>query len=69
LHTNSLHHQGVLNVAAGLKPTAWSPDGLVEALELPQHPFFLGVQWHPENLQAYAEMKALFQAFIAAAQG
>jgi putative glutamine amidotransferase len=69
LKTNSLHHQGVLNIGAGLKPTAWAPDGLVEAVELPAHPFFLGVQWHPENLQAHAEMKALFQAFIAAAQG
>ncbi len=67
VETNSLHHQGVDRVAPGLKAVAWAPDGLVEAVELPGHPFGLGVQWHPENLQAYAEMRALFQKFILAA--
>lgn len=67
VQTNSLHHQGVERVAPGFLPVAWAPDGMVEAIELPGHPFGLGVQWHPENLQAYAEMRALFQKFIQAA--
>ena len=68
IETNSLHHQGVDQVAPGFIAVAWAPDGLIEAIELPDHPFGLGVQWHPENLQAYAEMRALFQKFIQAAE-
>lgn len=66
--TNSMHHQGIDKPASGLTPVAWAPDGLIEAVELTGHPFGLGVQWHPENLQAYPEMRALFQALIAAAR-
>ncbi len=64
---NSLHHQGIDRVAPSLKATAYAPDGLVEAVELPQHPFGLGVQWHPECLPAALEMQALFRAFVSAA--
>mgnify|MGYP001139041284 CR=1 FL=1 len=67
---NSLHHQAACQLAPGLKPTAYAPDGILEAVELPDHPFGLGVQWHPEWLQAHAPMRALFSAFVqAAAQG
>jgi putative glutamine amidotransferase len=46
---NSFHHQGVAD-PGGLRPTGWSPDdGLIEAVEDPDLPFALGVQWHPEN--------------------
>jgi putative glutamine amidotransferase len=68
VETNSLHHQGVEQTAPALTPVAWAPDGLVEAVELPNHRFGLGVQWHPENLQAYAEMRGLFQSFVNAAR-
>jgi len=61
---NSLHHQAICQLAPGLLPTASSPDGLVEAVELPDHPFGLAVQWHPEWLTAHAPMRALFRAFI-----
>lgn len=64
---NSLHHQGLEQVAPALKAVAWAPDGLVEAVELAGHPFGLAVQWHPEWLQAHAPMRALFAAFVAAA--
>ncbi len=64
---NSFHHQAVCQLAPGLHPTAYSPDGLVEAVELPDHPFGLAVQWHPEWLTAYAPMRALFRAFTEAA--
>ncbi|MEW5872901.1 MAG: gamma-glutamyl-gamma-aminobutyrate hydrolase family protein [Chloroflexota bacterium] len=64
---NSLHHQGIQRLAAGLSLTARAPDGVIEAFEMPGHPFGLAVQWHPENLQDHAPMRALFQAFVGAA--
>lgn len=63
---NSLHHQGLERVAPGLQVTALAPDGLVEAVELEGHRFGVGVQWHPEWLQAHPEQRALFRAFIEA---
>jgi gamma-glutamyl-gamma-aminobutyrate hydrolase PuuD len=36
-------------LADGLVVTARSPDGLIEAVELPTAPFVVGVQWHPEQ--------------------
>lgn len=65
---NSLHHQGVEQVAPGLVPVAYSPDHLVEAVEVPGHPFGLGVQWHPEWLQEHASQRQLFQALVKAAE-
>ena len=47
---NSLHHQGVHDLAPGLVATAYAPDGLIEGVESVDHPLALGVQWHPENL-------------------
>jgi len=65
---NSLHHQGLEQIAPGLTVTAHSPDGLVEAVELEGHPFGIGVQWHPEWLQEHAPQRALFSALIEAAR-
>ena len=67
LAVNSLHHQAVREVAPGLRVAARAPDGLVEAVELPAHPFALAVQWHPESLPAAPEMQRLFAALVAAA--
>jgi len=67
LPVNSLHHQGVRQLANNLRPLAYSPDGLIEAVENPRHPFGLAVQWHPEWLQTQAPMRSLFQAFVQAA--
>jgi putative glutamine amidotransferase len=64
---NSLHHQGVERVADGLTVSAHAPDGLVEAVEVPAHPFGLAVQWHPEWLQEHEAMRSLFGALIEAA--
>lgn len=48
--TKSHHHQGVDRIGEGLVVTGTAaPDGLPEALEMPDAPgFVLGVQWHPE---------------------
>jgi putative glutamine amidotransferase len=44
---NSIHHQAVASVGPSLVATAWSPDGVIEAVEAQG---VLGVQWHPERL-------------------
>jgi putative glutamine amidotransferase len=67
LPVNSLHHQGIDQIALGLTATASAPDGLAEAVELSDHPFALAVQWHPEWLQQYPPMRKIFEAFTEAA--
>jgi putative glutamine amidotransferase len=42
------HHQAIDRLGAGMTASAWSDDGLIEAAEAEDHPFALGVQWHPE---------------------
>jgi len=66
---NSLHHQACSVVAQGLRVVAWAPDGMVEAVEVPDHRFALAVQWHPEALPEAVESQALFRAFVAASGG
>lgn len=67
LNVNSSHHQAVRKVGQGLRVTALAPDGIVEGLEDPRHPFYLGVQWHPEDMPGEESASALFAAFIEAA--
>src|SRR5581483_6779612 len=58
------HHQGVDRLAPGLVATAWSEDGLVEAIERDSG-WMLGVQWHPEDTAADdPSQQALFDAFV-----
>lgn len=50
LAVRSHHHQGVADLGEGLVASGWSePDGIVEAIELPDAGFVLGVLWHPEE--------------------
>lgn len=68
IKVNSLHHQAVHDVAPGFAVTATAPDGLVEAIERPDLPFAVAVQWHPEELYRNDESWArLFRAFVEAA--
>jgi putative glutamine amidotransferase len=65
---NSMHHQGVKQLGAGLAASAYAPDGLIEALERPGEPFVIGVQWHPEALETReAATRRIFLEFVAAA--
>jgi putative glutamine amidotransferase len=64
----SSHHQAVREVGRGLRVVAYSPDGVIEGIEDASHPFFIGVQWHPECDPDAAATRALFEAFIRAAQ-
>lgn len=61
---NSIHHQAVRVAAPGLNVTAVSPDGLIEATEMPNKRFALTVQWHPEDLTNDERMLNLFRAFV-----
>ena len=66
---NSMHHQGIKQLADGLRPTAYAPDGLIEGLESPNGHFMVAVQWHPEALvERDPRMRRLFTAFLEAAR-
>ena len=56
----SHHHQGFGRIGDGLRESAWAEDGTVEALELPEARFAVGVLWHPEE----GEDTALFAALV-----
>jgi putative glutamine amidotransferase len=67
VRVNSAHHQAVDRVADRLVVTARCPDdGIIEAVEWPEHPFFVCVQWHPERITASDSSQKLFSAFVAA---
>ena len=69
LRVNSLHHQAVKEPGPRLTVSAWAPDGVCEAVELPGHPFYLGVQWHPERMYQHDPCSlALFRALVRAAE-
>jgi putative glutamine amidotransferase len=67
LNVNSLHHQGLKDIAPGLRATGYAPDGLVEVVEMPDHPYAVSVQWHPEWLTDQIPMQRLFKSFVDAA--
>jgi putative glutamine amidotransferase len=63
---NSLHHQAIKHLGRGLKVSAHSEDGLVEAVEAADdYPFLLAVQWHPEELTEHSEQLRIFRDFVA----
>lgn len=67
LEACSWHHQAVRDLGRGLRAIAWAPDGVIEALEVEDHPWCIGVQWHPEMQIGEAPQDRLFAAFVAAA--
>jgi putative glutamine amidotransferase len=70
VEVNSMHHQGINRLAAGLHPCAFAPDGLVEGVESTNGQYLIAVQWHPEELAAgHANMRRLFADFVEAARG
>ncbi len=70
IKVNSLHGQGVKQLAPDLKVAARAPDGLIEAFWMPHAPAFTwAVQWHPEwRVMANNFSVALFSAFGEAAR-
>jgi putative glutamine amidotransferase len=66
---NSFHHQAVKKLAPGLKASAYSEDGLLEAYETEENRFFSGLQWHPEMLfEKYPEELKIFKSFVESAK-
>jgi len=66
---NSIHHQAVKEVAGGFQIAARAPDGVIEAIEMPDATFILGVQWHPESMVRHdAGMLALFSELVRVAK-
>lgn len=49
-HVNTDHHQAINQLGQNLIKSAWADDGVIEAIEATDHPFALGIQWHPERL-------------------
>jgi putative glutamine amidotransferase len=68
INVNSSHHQAIKSIGDGLRVTAHAPDGIVEGLEDPRHPFYVGVQWHPEDMPAADSASKIFRAFVEAAR-
>jgi putative glutamine amidotransferase len=68
LNVNSLHHQGLKDVASDLRVVGHAPDGMIEAVELAGHPYAMGVQWHPEWLTDQPVMRRLFKSFVDASK-
>jgi putative glutamine amidotransferase len=66
---DSTHHQAVKELGSGLVGFAFSQDKLIEAFYGKNHPFLVGVQWHPERLLDSSLSLKLFQAFIVASRG
>jgi len=67
IRVNSFHHQAVRQEGDGMIIAAMSAEGTIEAIESREHPFYIGVQWHPECLQNRLSLR-LFAALNKAAQ-
>jgi putative glutamine amidotransferase len=67
LPVNSRHHQSIDRCAARLRVVARAPDGTPEGAEGDDHPFLVGVQWHPERMEGVDSTRRLFRAFVEAA--
>ena len=65
---NSLHHQSCKDIAPGARAVASAPDGVVEGVEIVDHPFAIGVQWHPEWMQDAPAQQGLFSALVSASR-
>ena len=64
---NSDHHQAIREIAPRLSAVAEAPDGVIEAVEMPGHPWLVAVQWHPERTAAEDPIQQrLFDQFVIA---
>lgn len=64
---NALHHQAIDKLAPSLDVVAREQSGIVQAVESPDYPFLIGVQWHPEYLPQIEAQRNIFRAFVKAA--
>lgn len=64
VRANTSHKQSIRDVGKGLRIIATSPDGIVEGVEDPTMPLWIGVQWHPERQHEEKEHLALFKLLV-----
>lgn len=64
IKVNSFHHQAVRASVEGSRVVGVSSDGVSEAIEIADHPFAIGVQWHPEMMYDSEEQLKLIRAFV-----
>jgi putative glutamine amidotransferase len=65
---NTFHHQGLDRLGEGIEATGWADDGLVEAVEIPDRHFALGVQWHAELMVEGQAGPPLFSRLVETAR-
>jgi putative glutamine amidotransferase len=64
VEVNTSHKQAIDRVGQGLRIIARAPDGIIEGIEDPSFPLFVGVQWHPERMSMHPDHLALFQMLV-----
>lgn len=64
---NTFHHQAVDELGDDLKAVGWADDGLIEAIEIPDHDFAIGTQWHAELMVEGQAGPPLFNGLAEAA--
>lgn len=65
---NSLHNQSVKKLGSDLVITALENNQIVQAIEHTNHPFMIGVQWHPEYLPHIKLQQGLFKSLVEASK-
>ena len=65
----TFHHQAIKDLGAGLSVVGSAPDGVIEAVEADDHPWIVGLQWHPEMSHTADEASMdVFRGFVARCQ-
>jgi len=71
-NVNSIHHQAINTVGEGVSVVAREKNMLIQAIEQSpgnEHPFLVGVQWHPELMLHATSSRRLFKALVKTAAG
>ncbi len=68
LRVNAIHEQAIDRLGAGLTVSAREPNGIVQGIEDPSKPFWIGVQFHPEFLIYRAPFRHIFSALVQCAR-
>jgi len=66
---NTSHKQAIRAPGKGLRVIATAPDGVIEGIEDPTFPLFVGVQWHPERMSEETDHLRLFELLVKKAGG
>lgn len=66
ISVNALHRQAVEQLGDPLKVAAKEENGIIQAIELRDYPFLIGVQWHPEYMPQSFRQRRLFKSLVEA---